>query len=156
MQGAVFDPSGAGVCAPDPDDWNNKNILLRLHQVPVPPDHQRLLQSLQAKLGRGNAPPFSSISDGANMSTFVGGSAVAAEIAGYFEMALGSGVDTMWANMTADDVRDVLPLIVYQHNVWMRALPLARHGHSNLLAHVLHDLDPSSPPGTSIYVGHDR
>lgn len=130
--------------------------MLRLHQVTVPPDHQRLLHSLQAKLGSGNAPPFSSISDGANMSTFVGGSAVAAEIAGYFEMALGSGVDTMWANMTADDVRDVLPLIVYQHNVWMRALPLARHSHSNLLAHVLHDLDPSSPPGTSIYVGHDR
>jgi hypothetical protein len=90
------------------------------------------------------------------MSTFVGGSAVAAEIAGYFEMAVGAGIDMSWANVTADDVKSMLPLIVYQHSVWMRALPLAQHGHSNLLAHILRDLDPSSPPGTSIYVGHDR
>lgn len=90
------------------------------------------------------------------MSTFAGGSAVAAEIAGYFEMADGAGIDTAWANVTADDVRSMLPLIVYQHCVWMRSLPLAQHGHSNLLAHVLRDLDPSSPPGTSIYIGHDR
>ncbi len=124
--------------------------------MPIPPDHQELLNSLQAKLGRGVAPPFADISDSANMSTFVGGSAIAAEIAGYFEMAVGAGIDTSWANVTAHDVRNMLPLIVYQHSVWMRALPLAQHGHSNLLAHILRDLDASSPPGTSIYVGHDR
>ncbi len=144
------------MCAPDPVDWNDKNILLRLSQVPVPAHHWQLLESLQAKLGRGIAPPFSNISDSANMSTFVGGSAVAAEIAGYFEMAVGAGADTAWANVTARDVTVMLPLIVYQHSVWMRALPLAQHGHSNLLAHVLRDLAPSSPPGTTIYVGHDR
>lgn len=129
---------------------------MRLAEVPIPPDHRQLLNSLQAKLGRGIAPSFVDISDSANMSTFVGGSAVAAEIAGYFEMAVGAGIDMSWANVTADDVKSMLPLIVYQHSVWMRALPLAQHGHSNLLAHILRDLDPSSPPGTSIYVGHDR
>ncbi len=51
------------------------------------------------------------------MSTFVGGSAVAAEIAGYFEIAAGAGIDTSWANITADDERNLLPLIVYQHSV---------------------------------------
>jgi hypothetical protein len=156
FQGAIFDPAGAGVCPADPEDWNDKNILLRLAEVPIPPHHRQLLNSLQAKLGRGIAPSFSDIADSANMSTFVGGSAVAAEIAGYFEMAAGAGIDMSWANITADDVRNLLPLIVYQHSVWMRALPLARHGHSNLLAHVLRDLDASSPAGTSIYVGHDR
>ena len=129
---------------------------MRLAQVPVPPDHRPLLDLLQSKLGHGIAPPFPDITDSANMSTFVGGSAVAAEIAGYFEMAVGAGIDTAWANVTADDVRSMLPLIVYQHSVWMRSLPLAQHGHSNLLAHVLRDLHPSSPSGTSIYVGHDR
>jgi len=136
--------------------WNDENILLRLSQAPIPPLHRLLLDSLQAKLGLGIAPSFSDILDSANMSTFVGGSAVAAEIAGYFEMAVGAGIDMSWANVTADDVRNMLPLIVYQHNVWMRALPLAQHAHSNLLAHVLRDLDPLSPSGTSFYVGHDR
>ena len=53
----------------------------------------------------------------------MGGSAVAAEIAGYFELAVGAGVDMSWANVTAHDVQTMLPLIVYQHNVWMRASP---------------------------------
>jgi hypothetical protein len=75
------------------------------------------LNSLQAKLGRGIAPSFSDIADSTNMSTFVGGSAVAAEIAGYFEIAAGAGIDTSWANITADDERNLLPLIVYQHSV---------------------------------------
>jgi hypothetical protein len=154
--GAIFDAQQGGVCPPDPVEWNDEMILLRLSQAPIPHHHRQLLNSLQAKLGRGIAPSFTNISDSANVSTFVGGSAVAAEIAGYFEMAAGSGIDMSWANVTADDVRNMLPLIVYQHNVWMRALPLAQHGHSNLLAHVLRDLDPVSPSGTSFYVGHDR
>jgi hypothetical protein len=137
-------------------EWNDRNILKRLAEAPIPPLHRQLLNALQAKLGRGIAPAFPDIADSANMSTFVGGSAVAAEIAGYFEMAVGAGVDMSWANVTAHDVQTLLPLIVYQHNVWMRALPLAQHGHSNLLAHILRDLDAAAPLGTSIYVGHDR
>ncbi len=39
----------------------------------------------------------------------------------------------------------MLPLIVYQHSVWMRALPLARHWHSNSLAHLLRELDAAAP-----------
>jgi hypothetical protein len=63
---------------------------------------------------------------------------------GCFEMAVGAVLDVSCADKTAQDVRNMLPLIVYQHSVWDARAPLARHWHSNLLAHLLRELDAAA------------
>ena len=68
LQGAIFDPAGAGICPRDAVEWNDRNILKRLAEAPIPPLHRQLLNALQAKLGRGIAPAFPDIGDSANMS----------------------------------------------------------------------------------------
>jgi hypothetical protein len=132
-------------------DWifNDRNSLKRLAEAPVPPLHRQLLHALQAKLGCGIAPVFPDIGDSANMSTLVGGSTAAAAL----KWQLVQGSTCRAPTMSAQDVRNMLPLVVYQHSVWDARAPLARHWHSNLLAHLLRDLDAAAPGFTWAMTG---
>ena len=72
-------------------------------------------------------------------------------------MSHGGGLNTSWANISADDVYSFAPLTTYRSSIEARALPIVQRTHSNLLWHMKQELHRmiSSGGGSSIFVGHD-
>jgi hypothetical protein len=72
-------------------------------------------------------------------------------------MSHGGGLNTTWANMSADDVYMYAPLTTYRSSIEARTLPIVQHTHSNLLWRMRQELHRmrSIGGGSSIFVGHD-
>ena len=72
-------------------------------------------------------------------------------------MSHGGGLDTTWANVSADDVYNFAPLTTYRSSIEARTLAVVQFTHSNLLWHMRQQLHHmrSIGGGSSIFVGHD-
>ena len=125
--------------------------------------HKERLTRLQNILGTGAAPPVQNIADffssGIWGGTLSGGTAVGSAIIEAFIMQVGGGLDVAWGRLNLDELySDLLEAhIVYRH-VMARTPVIAKYRHSNLLHHIISELDPnnsSTPLGTRMYVGHD-
>ena len=72
-------------------------------------------------------------------------------------MSYGGGLNTTWANISADDVYDFAPLTTYRSSIEARTLSIVQHTHSNLMWRMREELNRMRAigGGTSIFVGHD-
>lgn len=66
------------------------------HSHPPTPEHIALLEKMEKIIGKGKAPPLTSIADAVVGDSFVGASAIAKQIADIFIMQLGGGLEIGW------------------------------------------------------------
>jgi len=87
---------------------------------------------------------------------YSGGTSIASQISEYMLMKL-AGNETIWGDMTKEDVYDYLETHVYYRGVQDRALPLNLRDHSYMAQELLYTLKGSEDhlTGTRVMVGHD-
>jgi hypothetical protein len=72
-------------------------------------------------------------------------------------MSHGGGLNTSWANVSADDVYKLAPLTTYRSSIEARTLSIVQRSHSNLLWRLRQELHRmrSVGGGASLFIGHD-
>ena len=154
VDGSIFDPVSYGICPNPSEDFTNAALQFRWNQVPVPANHTGMMAALQAKLGQGVAPLLQNILDNVFGGEFNGGSDISSEFAEFLEMQYGGGLDMSWAGVSVDDMYAFTELLSYDGAIYARAFPIVQYTESNLLAHVLNELNDNTT-STTFFVGHD-
>jgi hypothetical protein len=165
---------------PEPStDFYDSALQQRALSVQPLPNREQLMDDLQSHLGKGAAPPVSEIPEGFSNRQLTGARALASDFAEFcpaptlpafhssshslccfsrfFLMSYGGGLNTSWANVSAEDVYKFAPLTTYRSSIEARALPIVQHTHSNLLWRLKQELHRmrSLGGGSSLFVGHD-
>jgi hypothetical protein len=113
-----------------------------------------MITYLQDKLGQGVAPLMQNIRDSVFDEKLNGGSAVAFSLAEFVQMQYGGGLDIAWSGLSAQDTYELTALNAYARSVMDRAFPTVQYTQSNVLAHILNELNDNTT-ATTFFVGHD-
>ena len=131
-------------------------VLAQLGAVRRPANYEARLEALQAILGKGEAKPIQSIPDtvAGGPVGWLGGSFVASTWIETMLLQQGAGLPMGYGRVDAATLYDLLELHVYYRAIACRGVAIEQRGESNLLAHMLRDLE-ANQMGVSLYVGHD-
>ena len=155
-EATIFDPPSAW-CPYTTPDAKIAAVKAQLQRMPEPKDYRGRIAALQTILGKGVAPPMQDIADtpSGGEVAWLGGSFVASSWIEAMLLQLGAGLPMAYGRVAPSYLFDeLLDLHVYFRAIADRGLAIERRGESNLLAHMLADLQ-APDHGVSLYVGHD-
>jgi len=152
--GEIFTPTWPG-CPKVPAAAQEAAVTAQLAAVPQPHDYEARVAALQELLGPGVAN-FTTMPDvvAGGPVGLLGGSFVASSWIEAMLLQYGAGLPMAFGRVTPSMLYELLELHIYYRAVADRPFVIEQRGESNLLAHLLRDLQAEGS-GASLYVGHD-
>ena len=132
-------------------------INQNLRDTPRPEDANTLLAKMQAALGKGVAPPIPDVPNTVEEEGYwEGGYYLASEWAEAFLLQYGAGLEVGYGQVSVpEDIYDYMRLHTYYRAVNDRPYLIEQRGQSDLLAHMLWDLQ-GPPTGEGRGEGKDN
>lgn len=130
-------------------------VIAQLAAVAKPHGYEARVAALQELLGQGvaNFTTMPSVVSGGPVG-LIGGSFVASSWIETFLLQHGAGLPMGYGRVTPAMLYELLELHVYYREVADKPFAIEQRGQSNLLAHMLKDVQ-AADGGVSLYVGHD-
>ena len=150
----IFTPTWAG-CPELTPAAKEAAVSAQLAAVSKPHDYEARVAALQELLGEGiaNFTTMPDVVSGGPVG-LIGGSFVASSWIEAMLLQQGAGLPMGYGRVTPDMLYEMLELHVYYRAVADKPFAIEQRGQSNLLAHMLKDLQVADG-GVSLYVGHD-